>query len=426
MSVGSILLKILQDPKVILGSVILGFFSGLYARDFSHSLKPFAEIYVSLLSMCLLPILVSALVWGIGQMLRNPRTQVLFGRMAVIYACGLVIPCVVTIVVVLILQPGNALSPEAAAALGGEVPNVPREREAVGLMGFLGTLAPPNVFEALSTGRFISIVFFCALAGLALGVVRSPGADEALRVVNAFYQTFAKVFHWVLVPLPLGLFSIVAYHLSEANTELIVALGEYILAFWVAGLLVLAIHIAVLSAVCRVPPWRPLIWLKSPLVLAFATDNPFVALYSAIESLREHFGVHREVADTIVPFGVLANQHGQIVLFTITAIFLAQVYEVDLDLATLIVLGLGATIAGAAAVGGGPALAPILAPVLLGAGVPDVLAFVIFATTQPAVANLGSTLTVQATCNLAVLTVHGRSQTDPATEAAEQAPASAE
>ena len=420
MKVLSLLLRILGDPKTIIAGVILGFVSGFYFRDFSHSLKPVADIYVSLLSMCLLPILVSALIWGIGQMLRHPRTHELFSRMALVYVVGLFVPTLVTLAVVLILQPGASLGEDAAAALGGEMANVQQSGETAGLLGFLQSLAPPNVFEALSTGRFVSIVFFCALAGLALGVVRSPGADEALRILNAFYETFSKVFHWVLIPLPLGLFSIVAYHMSEADTELIVALGTYLAGFWIAGLLVLLIHVVVLSAVCRMAPWRPLIALKTPLILAFATDNPFVALKSAIDSLQKHFQVEREVAETIVPFGVLANQHGQIVLFAFTAVFIAQVYGVEMSVTTLIALALGVTISGAAAVGGGAVLAPILAPVLLGAGVPDALAIVIFATTQPAVANLGSVLTVQATCNLAVLTSRGPVPATPGSEQAQE------
>ncbi len=410
MRIGSLLLKILQDPKTIIAGVLLGFASGFYLKEFSHSLKPVSDIYVSLLSMCLLPILVSALIWGIGQMLRHPRTNELFGRMAVIYVIGLAVPAVVTILVALVLQPGASLGDNAAAALGGELAGVQQSESEGGLLAFAQDLAPPNVFAALSTGDFMSIVFFCALVGLALGVVRSPGADEALRVLNAFYETFSKVFHWVLIPLPLGLFSIVAYHISEADTELLIALATYIGGFWVAGLLVLAIHLGVLSAICRIPPWQPLVALKTPLILAFATDNPFIALKSAIDSLQKHFGVEQEVADTIVPFGVLANQHGQVVLFAFTAMFMAQLYGVELGPASLATIALGVVLSGAAAVGGGAALAPILAPVLLGLGVPDALAIVIFATTQPAVANLGSTLTVQATCNLAILTSRGRAR----------------
>lgn len=416
MRIGSLLLKILQDPKTIIAGVLLGFASGFYLKEFSHTLKPISDIYVSLLSMCLLPILVSALTWGIGQMLRHPRTHELFGRMAVIYVVGLAVPAVVTIIVALVLQPGASLGDNAAAALGGEMAGVQQDVSEGGLLAFVQTLAPPNVFEALSTGDFMSIVFFCALVGLALGVVRSPGADETLRILNAFYETFSKVFHWVLIPLPIGLFCIVAYHISEANTELLLALATYIGGFWVAGLLVLAIHLGVLAMVCRVAPWQPLVALKTPLILAFATDNPFVALKSAIDSLQTHFNVEREVADTIVPFGVLANQHGQIVLFAFTAMFLAQLYGIELGPVNLIIIALGVVMSGAAAVGGGAALAPILAPVLLGLGVPDGLAIVIFATTQPAVANLGSTLTVQATCNLAILTSRGRVRTATATE----------
>jgi len=410
--------RVLTHPATVLLGVGLGFVCGFGARDFSQTLRPVADMYVALLSMCLLPILVSALVWGIGQMLRARETHALFGRMAVIYGLGLMVPCAVGIAVALVFQPGASLGDEAQKLLGTRLQSVQPDAHLPGLIGFLTSIIPPNVFQALSQGQFISIVFFCALAGLALGVVRAPGADETLRVLNALYQTFITVFHWVLVPLPLGLFAIVAYNLSNANYELLKALLTYCTWFWVAGLLVLAVHVLSLAVVTRTPPWRPLLALRGPLVMAFATDNPFVALYSAIESLQKSYRVPRAVADTVVPFGVLANQHGQVLLFSFTAVFVAQVYGVDLGATQLAMLALGVVLAGAAAAGGGAALAPILAPVLIGAGVPDSLAVVVLATTQPVVANLSSTLTVQATCNLAVFAAHGRRQEEDAAEPA--------
>lgn len=419
----SALLKFLSHPLTIILGVILGFASGFYLEEFSRSLKPLANIYITLLSMCLLPILVSALVWGIGQMLRNPLTRPLFGRMGAIYAVSLFIPCIVGIAIALAFDPGGSLSQSAADALGGEAVGVKPPGQTTGFLGFFTALIPSNVFEALSEGQFLSIVFFCALVGLALGMVDSPGADEALRVLNALYKTFSTVFHWILVPLPIGLFCIVAYHMAEANNELLAALVVFIGFYWLAGIIVLIIHSLTLSAVTRTPPWRPLIAFKTPLILAFATDNPFIALYSAIESLQREYKVDREVADTIVPFGVLANQHGQILLFAFTSVFLAQVYQVDLGVTQYLILVVGATIAGAAAVGGGAVLAPILAPVLLGIGIPDTLAVVLLATTQPAVANISSMLTVQATCNLAVLTAHGRERPQVAPAVADGEPA---
>ncbi len=174
-----------------------------------------------------------------------------------------------------------------------------------------------------------------------------------------------------------------------------------------AGILALLIHVLALALATRTAPWTPILRLKTPLLLAFATDNPFVALYSAIESLQRDYAVSRPVADTIVPFGVLANQHGQVLLFSYTSVFVAQVYGIELGPQALAILGLGCVMAGAAAVGGGAALAPILAPVLLAGGVPHALAVVVLATTQSVVANLSSTLTVMATCNLTVFTARG-------------------
>jgi len=403
-----VLHKILTHPATIIVGVALGFVCGYRFPELSGRLKPAADIYVGLLSMCLLPILVSALIWGVGQILRSRETNALFGRMAVIYALGLLIPCAMGIGVALVFEPGASLGHDTQAMLGQQLQQAPSQQEVGGLLGFVENLVPSNVFEALSRGQFISIVFFCALVGLALGVVRAPGADETLRVLNAFYQTFSTLFGWVLVPLAFGLFCIVAYNVSQSQKELLEALVSYVGFYWVAGIIVLMIHVLVLSFATRTAPWRPLVALKTPLILAFATDNPFVALYSAIESLQKDYAVPRAVADTITPFGVLANQHGQVLLFSFTSVFIAQVYGVELGLGGIAILGLGCVIAGAAAVGGGAALAPILAPVLLGADVPSALAVVVLATTQPVVANLSSTLTVQATCNLAVLTARGQ------------------
>ncbi len=302
------------------------------------------------------------------------------------------------------LNPGESLGEHAAAALGQQLASESTVEPGSPIMAFLQGMVPSNIFAALSRAQFISIVFFCILLGLALGVVKSPGADDTLRVLSALYEAFATIFHWVLIPLPFGLFALGAAHVAEANRELLEALVRYVGYFYLAGLVAAAGLTTVLSIVCRKTPWRILSDLKEPLVVAFATDNPLVALYSAIEALEERFGVDRRIADTVAPFGVLANQHGQVLLLTFTVLFLAQVFGISLGAAAIVIIAASCLISGAAAVGGGPALAPILAPILLNAQIPDALAVVVLATTQPAVAPLVSLLTVLGTAALTVIT----------------------
>jgi proton glutamate symport protein len=302
------------------------------------------------------------------------------------------------------LSPGESLGEGAAAALGQELASEPAVESGGPIMAFLQGMVPPNIFAALSGAQFISIVFFCILLGLALGVVKSSGADDTLRILNALYEAFATIFHWVLIPLPFGLFVLGAAHVAEADRELLGALVRYVGYFYLAGLVAVVGLTAVLSIVCRKAPWRVLSDLSQPLVIAFATDNPLAALYSAIEALQERFGVDRRIVDTVTPFGVLANQHGQVLLLTFTVLFLAQVFGVSLGAAATVIVAVSCLISGAAAVGGGPALATILAPILLNAKIPDALAVVVLATTQPAVAPMVSLLTVMGTAALTVIT----------------------
>jgi proton glutamate symport protein len=422
----------LSNPKTIIAGVLLGIACGLFARRIAFEVRPLAAIYISLLSMCMLPILVTALTWGIGQMLRNPVTRPLFGRLACFYAGGLVLPCLIGLLAVYVLQPGASLSDEAQSLLGARIEGhqeataqepagsglltrwiFHEEVDTGGFVRFLQGVVPSNVFSALSRGHFISIVFFSMLMGLALGVVGTAGAEDTLRVVNTFYDIFAKVFGWVLIPLPLGLFCIVASATVEVDREMFAAFARFLLTLWIAGLILLLIYAVITAVTARCSPLFVLSAEREPLILALATDNPFIALYSSMETLREQFGVRRELSDTIAPFGVVANQHGQILLFSVLVGFLAQLYDIHLGPGDLAVLAIGCMVGGTAAVGGGAILAPVIAPVLLGAGIPAALAVVVFATTQPLAAPLGSMLTVKATNMLAVLTSAGERESEP-------------
>jgi Na+/H+-dicarboxylate symporter len=155
--------------------------------------------------------------------LRNATTRALFPRMVLSYLLLLLIPAAATVLVCVGLSPGKSLGEGAAAALGQQLASEPAVESGTPIMAFLQGMVPPNIFAALSGAQFISIVFFCVLLGLALGVVKSPGADDTLRMLNALNEAFATIFHWVLIPLPLGLFALGAAHVAEADRELLVA-----------------------------------------------------------------------------------------------------------------------------------------------------------------------------------------------------------
>ena len=195
-------MKIVAHPATIIAGVVCGLLFGFFLPKQAHTLVPFAKLYVALLSMSMLPILVTALDLGHRTMLRNETTRAVFSRMALSYLLLLLIPGAAAVLVCVGFGPGKNLGEGAAAMLGRQLANEPAIKSGGPIMAFLQGMVPPNIFAALSGAQFISIVFFCVLLGLALGVVKSSGADDTLRILNALYEALATIFHWILIPLP--------------------------------------------------------------------------------------------------------------------------------------------------------------------------------------------------------------------------------
>ena len=397
--------KILLDPKTVLAGVVGGFVIGLYAQSLGEALFPVGRIYISFLAMCLLPILITAIVTGIAGLLRDTSTRVLFKSMAIYYVAGLILPCVVGILTASLLGPGTNLGAEAERSIGALILASPAgPREADGILGFLATIIPTNIFEALSTNQVMAIVFFSIAMGLAIGMIQTPGVDQTLAMIETIYEAFMQLVRWAIMLLAPGLLMLIAGVVSQTNIETLLALTKFVGFFYVGGVILLIIYMALFWLAVRGPVIATLSKLSNTNVLAFITNNPIIALPVALETLERDYGVDRRVPDLVIPFGIFANQHGAVFLLSFLTVFLAQIYVIDLSIQDYLVIGVGSIIAGATAVGGGAVLIPTVAPILGVVGIPTPLALVVLATTDNIIGPVRTVLTLQSNITLTVIT----------------------
>ncbi len=400
------LVKIMTEPKVILASVLAGFLVGYVWKSIGAAVAPYGMIYISLLAMCILPMMITAIISGLGHILRSPETRKSFKKMILLYSLGLLLPGLAAIVVAMIGRPGVGLDIKDLAVLGEMVLGSGQPSRdpvtSVSLLAFVGKIVPHNVFAALSEGRIISIVFVSILSGLALGLIHSDKADQALHLTRVTYETFELIFTWVLYLLPIGLFCLIAGLMSKVNPILLRALSTYMLAFGIGLIFLLFFYHCLLWRLAGGGFLRPLQALQEPLILTFVTNSSIIAIPTCLEAIQEHLGVDQKVTELIVPFGIIANRHGVIFLFTYTTVFLMQLYEVHFNFNLLSVAYLGTVFTGMAAEGHGAAIAPLLTDVLKEISVPMVLAPLVLTVTFPIVGRLENLLTIYATSILAV------------------------
>jgi proton glutamate symport protein len=397
--------KILLDPKTVLGAVVGGFVIGLFAEPVGEALFPIGSIYIAFLSMCLLPILITAIVTGIAGLLRDPKTRVLFKTMAVYYLAGLLLPCLVGIFTALLFGPGTNLGPDAEKSIGAMIIASPAgPREAGGIFGFLSKIIPPNIFEALSINQVMSIVFFSISMGLAMGVIQTRAVEQTLSMLETIYEAFMQLFRWALVILAPGLLCLISGVVAQISVEKLLALTKFVAIFYIGGVILLVVYMLLFWLAVRGPVISTLSKLSNTNLLAFMTNNPIIALPVALETLERDYGVDRRVPDLVIPFGIFANQHGAVFLLSFLTVFLSQIYVIDLDLQDYIVIAIGSMIAGATAVGGGAVLIPTVAPILGALGIPTPLALVVLATTDNIIGPVRTVLTLQSNITLTVMT----------------------
>ena len=397
--------NILLDPKTVLAAVVGGFVIGLFAQPLGEVLLPIGSLYIAFLSMCLLPILITAIVTGIAGLLRDPSTRVLFKNMAIYYVVGLTLPCVVGIFTALLLAPGSDLGLEAEKSIGALILASPAApKETAGIFGFLSKIIPTNIFEALSTNEVMSIVFLSVSMGLAMGVIRARGVEQTLAFVDTIYEAFMQLFRWAIVILAPGLLCLIAGVVAQISIDTLLALTKFVAAFYVGGVILMIAYMLMFWLAVRGPLIATLSKLSNPNMLAFMTNNPILALPSALHTLEHDYGVDRRVPDLVIPFGIFANQHGAVFLLSFLTVFLAQIYVINLDFQDYVVISIGSIIAGATAVGGGAVLIPTVAPILGAVGIPTPLALVVLATTDNIVGPVRTVLTLQSNITLTILT----------------------
>jgi proton glutamate symport protein len=396
--------QILLDPKTVLAAVVCGFLIGLYASDIGLALFPIGSLYIAFLSMCLLPILITAIINGIAGLLRDVNTRPIFKGMAALYAVGLIIPCVIGMGSALLLAPGSNLSPEAQKSIGALITAAPPEPKSDGgILDFLLQVIPTNVFEALSANDVMAIVFLSVSIGLAIGTIHTRETDQAMGLVKAIYDVFMQLYRWGIIILAPGLLLFISGVVAQIDAETLLALTKFVIDFYIGGAVLMLILMFLFWRAVRGPLLPTVAKLSNPNMLAFMTNNPIVALPATLDMLEQDYGVDRRVPDLVIPFGIFANQHGAVFLLSFLTLYLAQIYVIDLSMQDYAIIAIGSMIAGATAVGGGPVLIPTVAPILGVVGIPTSMALVVLSTTDNLIGPVRTVTSLQANITLTVM-----------------------
>ena len=429
--------ELVRHPIVIVVAVIVGVSIGRFSEPTGLALRPFGRLYLNLLVMCIIPLLFTALVSSLGEIVGKHRLGRRLLVIGVVFGISLALAASIGTGVGWLTGIGSDLrqsealgnlllatestssaagggGPAAGYAelfrgSGGEGVGAERSRgqagsapSARGFLAYLSQLIPRNLAQAAQQENYLGVLFFSILMGLALGYAPAEGRASALKILETFFDALLRIINWIIYLLPLGLVCIVAGEVARGGLDFVPVLGKLILVCAVTTVIAMLLFVLTIWVVIRIPLGAVFRGLRGPLVVAFATASSMASIPAAMIALRREFGLAEENVKLLLPLGVMINPMGSALFFSLSAIFAVQLHAQaptlgELDVLFMIVVG--SMLAGVAAMGI-PATGALnmLALILLPLGVPPEVGIIALLAVTPIVDPLFTMVNVAGNC----------------------------
>lgn len=232
-------------------------------------------------------------------------------------------------------------------------------------------VVPKNVFEALATDDVLSLIFFALLLGLALSMAGEP-ARPVRDFMDGAFVVVMKLTDWIMWVAPIGMAALIAKTVAEMGPEVLARLAVY-MGTVLAGL---GFHAIVtlpllLFLFTRTSPWRFAKALSRALLTAFSTSSSSATLPVTLEDIEKNAGVSNRIASFVLPLGATVNMDGTALYEAVAALFIAQLYQIDLTFGEQVVIFVTATLAAIGAAGVPSAGLVTMVLVLRAVGLPE-------------------------------------------------------
>jgi Na+/H+-dicarboxylate symporter len=292
-----------------------------------------SDIFMRMIKMIIAPLIFSALVAGLAKSADSSAV----GRVGLKALSWFIMASLVSLSLGLLFanmfEPGlntGLAQPDAGASST-------LKTSALNLKDFLTHVFPRNIFESLASNEILQILVFSLFFGLALGQLRHTKAGLLAQVIEEAVPVMLKLTGYVMNFAPVGVFAAVAGVVTTQGLGVLLVYGKFLGSFYLALAVLWLMLISAGYYFLRGDVFRLLGMVRQPILLGFSTASSEGAYPRLMEQL-ERFGIKERMVSFMLPLGYSFNLDGSMMYTTFAALFIAQFYNVPMDLGQQILM----------------------------------------------------------------------------------------
>ncbi len=333
------------------------------------------KLFLALIQMIVIPLVFASIIRGLAATEDLQQLRKMGGRVALFFIVTTALAIVIGLTVAAVIKPGTFVDGQVlqSALTSAPVALDQAPAEAVNLKELpqkIITLLPANPLNSMVESNMLQVVIFAMVIGVALVMMAPVQAKPLLDLMGSLQEVCMMVVRWAMLLAPLAVFGLLAQLTAKLGLGALLGMAVYVATVLLGLLIMFAVYLVIIYLVAGQKPLAFIASVREVLLLAFSTSSSAAVMPLSIKTAESALNVRPSVSQFVIPLGATINMNGTALYQGVAAIFLAQIYGVDIGLggmALIVVTAVGASIGAPATPGVGIV---ILSMLLATVGIP--------------------------------------------------------
>ena len=285
---------------------------------FSELLSSF---FISIVKLFICPIIFLTITLGIISMGDLKKVGKVGAKALVYFEVVTTVALFIGVIIANLIRPGDGVV--TSEIKGGDISKYTKSADAFSWTKFFWDNATLQVL----------------LLAIVMGVVLSNYSGRQ-KIVDSLAPISKKIFwalHKVMYLAPIGAFGGMAFTIAKYGINTLLPLGKLMVTVYCTMAVFVFVVLYFILRTYKINLWKFLKYIREELLIVLGTSSSEAALPSLMEKL-EKMGCSKSVVGLVVPAGYSFNLDGTTIYLSMAIIFLAQVFNVHLDLQQILTI----------------------------------------------------------------------------------------
>lgn len=343
--------KMKLTTRIFIG-LILGIFAGFLLQSApeiaSTYIKPFGTLFINMIKMIIVPLVFSSLIVGAASIGDVKSLGRIGGKTVLYYLLTTAFAVSIGLILGKFMNPGAGLIIPVDAEMAG--------KEAPSIITTLLNIIPKNPLAGLVDGNILQVITFALFLGVGCAVLPEEKGKPFLDFFDSLAEIMYKITAFIMELAPFGIFALIAPVFATYGMDVLLPLAKVIVAVYIGCILhSVFVYSTATKIIGKISPIAFFKGVLPATMTAFSTTSSSGTLPVTIRSVRDNLGVSEKISSFVLPLGATINMDGTALYQGVCALFIAQVYGIDLTMGQMATIILTATLGsiGTAGVPGG-------------------------------------------------------------------------